>query len=72
MIVLTSGVKVAPVPLEHAVLKVLSIIANQAVVIGDGRQYLVCLITLKVVAANYHYNAIHLSPRFRLFWIWIQ
>ena len=38
---------VAPLSLENAVLKELPI-ASEAVVIGKGREYLTCLITLEV------------------------
>ena len=44
---LKSGVKVAPLPLENAILKELPI-ADEAVVVGEGCEYLTCLITLKV------------------------
>ena len=44
---LKSGVKVAPLPLENAILKELPI-ADAAVVVGEGHEYLTCLITLKV------------------------
>ena len=47
MIELKCDKTVASVPLENAVLKELPI-ASEAVVIGKGREYLTCLITLKV------------------------
>ena len=47
LIVLSDGTKVAPVPIEQMIKAELPVISN-AVVIGDQRPYLVCLLTLKV------------------------
>jgi long-chain-fatty-acid--CoA ligase ACSBG len=47
LIVLANGDKVAPVPLEQMIKAEIPIISN-AVIIGDKRTYLVCLLTLKV------------------------
>lgn len=48
MIVTSSGDKIAPVPIE-AIIKDSAPIISNAVIIGDQREYLVCLITLKVM-----------------------
>ena len=47
MITLESGVKVAPVPIESAIMRMLPM-TSEAVILGDGREYLVCLITMRV------------------------
>ena len=58
MIVLKSGLKLPPLPFEEAVLKELPI-ANQAVLIGDGHEFPVCVVTLKVATRLFLHSSIH-------------
>ena len=47
MIITARGDNIAPVPIESLIKEDMPIISN-VVLIGDQRDYLVCLITLKV------------------------
>lgn len=47
LIITAGGEKVAPVPIESLIKQALPIVSN-AIVIGDQRKFLTCLLTLKV------------------------
>ena len=47
LIITAGGEKIAPVPIENSIKQALPIVSN-AIVIGDQRKFLSCLLTLKV------------------------
>ena len=48
LLVLATGENIAPVPIESALKEQLPIVSN-AVIVGDQKSYISCLITLKVL-----------------------
>lgn len=49
LIITGAGKNIAPVPVEDEVKRELPDVVSNVVVIGDGKKYLTCLLTLKVV-----------------------
>ena len=47
MIAVGTGLKINPVPIEEEIKKEIPFVRN-AVVIGEGRKFLSCLVTIKV------------------------
>lgn len=48
LIILASGDKIAPVPIESAIKEELHIVSN-VILVGDQRKFLSCLISFKVI-----------------------
>ncbi len=51
LIITAGGEKVAPVPIESLIKQALPMVSN-AILIGDQRKFLTCLLTLKVEVDN--------------------
>ena len=47
LLITSGGENIAPIPIENNILRELEGVLSYAVVVGDGRKYLTCLLTLK-------------------------
>ena len=61
LLVLATGENIAPVPIESALKEQLPILSN-AVIVGDQKSFISCLLTLKVMIEITHSLTLSLSP----------